>query len=130
MIKQLFRYGTLTIINQFLIFIGTFVAVEIFSLTPSLSYFIVISLVYIFSFFAFSRKVFPVNFDTSVMIRYVAAMFIFWIFNNIFFNIVIKYLHIQYLVAVIINIALFGLIRFFVYKNVVFKYKADQKKVI
>jgi hypothetical protein len=121
MMKQLFRYGLVTILGYVFIFGGTAFLVEIIKVAPNLSYFIILTLTYVGVYIANTKYVFGVEYTKTVAIRYVLVLIALWLFNTAVFNFFVGYFNLGYLVAVVVNILIFGLLRFFIQKNFVFK---------
>jgi putative flippase GtrA len=117
---QIIKYGIVTILNYFLIFTGTYVLTDKMGIKPNLSYLSVISIVYIVQYVLNTKYVFSVAFTKKLAVRYVFFLSFFWLINNMAYNLLIEVLRIQYLIAVGINIAFLGLIRFFLQKKYVF----------
>ncbi len=128
MFKILFKYGLVTALNYFILFFGTFLFVEIFDFSPVFSYFMLISFVYLLTFILYTKFVFSSSFDKKIFLKFVVALLVFWLLNNLFYNFMLKILMIQYLLAVLINIIFWGTIRFFVYKNFVFSTNHDAER--
>ena len=121
MLERLIKYGSVTISSYFIIIIGTYVLVEYLKMSPNLAYFIIISLIYIAAYIAYTKFVFTAEINKKTITKYIIALLIFWLLNNIFYNFMLEIFNVQYLLAAIINIISLGAIRFFVYKNLVFK---------
>lgn len=120
MFNQLIKYSLVVVASYFSLIIGTYLLVEKLTLSPEISYFYTISLVYIGVYIALTKFVFTVDFSKKRATKYILTLVIFWVFNNLFFNVMVKIFSIQYLFAIILNIVLFGFIRFFVQRNLVF----------
>lgn len=119
-IKQLFKYGFITIASYIILLSGTFLLTEAFQVKENISYLITISLVYLFTYLSNVYFVFNSKFSIKNLSKYIGVLFAFWSVNNIFFNYLTIAHNINYLIAVIINIFIFGLIRFFIQKNYIF----------
>jgi putative flippase GtrA len=117
---QFLKYGFVAATGYILLISVTYFFIEIIKLPSSLSYFLVITSIYIANFFANTNFVFSKNINKNRMIKYIIALFFFWLLNNSFFNILVKLLDIQYLIAIITNIVIFGLLRFFILRRFVF----------
>ena len=120
MIKTLSKYGLVTFINYLVIISGTYVLVDKIKISPNISYFIIISIVYIGTYIAYTKFVFKSDSTKNVIIKFIIALAVFWFLNNIFYNIFLEIFNIQYLIAVILNIVILGIARFFVYRGLVF----------
>lgn len=121
MLKILSKYGLVTFINYLFIIFGTYLLVDKIGISANISYFIIISIVYIGTYIAYTKFVFESDSTKKVIIKFVIALVVFWFLNNIFYNIFLEVFNIQYLIAAVLNIIILGTIRFFVYKNLVFK---------
>lgn len=121
MIHQLIRYGTVTILSYLFLLTGVYVLVEIMGLHQSISYFIVLTIVYFGVYIAQSRFVFKVSFTQKRLFRYLITLLLFWGANNLIFNMLTILFSIHYMMAALINILGFGLIRFFIQKKFVFE---------
>lgn len=119
-IKQLFKYGFVTIISYILLFSGTFLLTEFFNIKENLSYLVTITLVYLFTYISNVFFVFNSKFSLNNLAKYIIILFIFWGVNNTIFNLLTQILEINYLLAILINILFFGLIRFFIQKKYIF----------
>lgn len=119
-LAKIARYGTVTIVSQAVLFLGTLLAVELLNLPASSSYIAVLTLVYIGVYASSSRWVFKQHHTTAQGKRFVTAVIIFWLLNSATYNVLVEALQIQYLLAVVINIILFGGLRYLVYQRWVF----------
>ena len=119
--KKFIRYGLVAVLGYSILFFGTFLLVEVFRLPASLSYFFVISFDYAVVYFLNLKFVFKSDFNKKNVIKYAVYLVISWAANNLFFMIMTDILNIYYIVSILINIALFGLIKFFVQKELIFK---------
>jgi len=126
----MFRYGTVTAVSQILIFGGLFVFVEFLGISPSLSYFIILTINYVGVYIAYTKFVFDVEFSGERMKRFVVLLGIIWVLNNSFFNLLLKVFEVQYLIAALLNIIILGLVRFFLQKTFVFNDESDVKNKI
>jgi putative flippase GtrA len=120
MSDQIIKYGIVTLLNYYIIFIGTYVLTDKMGIMPNLSYLSIISFVYLVQYVLNTKYVFSVAFTKKSAVRYVFFLIFFWLLNNIAYNLLIEVLRIQYLIAVGINIFFWGLIRFFIQKRYVF----------
>jgi putative flippase GtrA len=121
MILQLIRYGAVTVFSYLFLLTGMYVLVDFLALHPGISYCLVLSIVYIGVYIAQSRFVFKVTFTQKRFFRYLMTLALFWVANNLIFNLLTVYFSIHYMVAALINIVGFGLIRFFIQKKFVFE---------
>lgn len=121
MVMQLFKYGLVTAVSYVILLAGSYFLVEKLQYEPGVSYFIMISLVYIGVYVAYTKFVFAVSFSRKRMVRFGLVLAAIWIANNLFFNIMNIALNIPYLAAILLNIVIFGAVRFFIQRNFVFK---------
>lgn len=119
--KKFIKYGLVAVLGYSILFFGTFLLVEVFRLPESLSYFFVISLDYTVIYFLNSKFVFGSDFSKKSVVKYIVYLAISWAANNLFFIIMTDVLNIYYTISILINIALFSLIKFFVQKELIFK---------
>ncbi|MDD5290963.1 MAG: hypothetical protein PHZ04_02495 [Patescibacteria group bacterium] len=119
--KKFIRYGLVAVLGYSILFIGTFLLVEVFRFSEGLSYFLVITFDYVVVYFLNLRFVFESDFSKKNLVKYAVYLIISWAANNSFFIIMTDILNIYYLISILINIALFGLIKFFVQKELIFK---------
>jgi putative flippase GtrA len=118
---QLVKYGTVTVVGYLILFLGSFILVEKFGLSSSISYFILISLVYIGVYISYTKFVFRVEFSKERSVKFIIVIIGQWLFNNLFFNFMTKVLGIYYLIVILINVIVFGMVRFMLHRYVVFK---------
>jgi putative flippase GtrA len=123
---KLLRYGSVTLISQLVLFLGTLVAVEVLGFAPDISYAVVLTLVYIGVYFASSHFVFKATEHIQQSVRYTIAVIAFWGLNILVFNLLLNVFDWQYLLAVLFNIFALGLLRYFVYNRLVFAKQNDQ----
>ena len=121
MFANLLRYGLVTIFGYIFLFLSTLFFVEILKYPKIISYFISITILYINTYFIYTKFVFNTQSNKKRILKFCVYLVIFWFINNIFFNLLIKYLDIHYLLAIICNIIFLGLIRFFVLRTWIFK---------
>lgn len=114
------KYGLVAIIGYLILFIGTFLLVEVFNFSESLSYFFVVTFDYVVVYFLNLKFVFGADFSKSNAIKYIIYLFSSWIINNIFFILMTDILNIYYIISILINIALFSLIKYFIQKKLIF----------
>lgn len=121
-IKQLFKYGVVTVISYTILLFGTFLLTDFFSLQENISYLITISFVYVLLYILNVYFVFNTKFNSKNLSRYILVLILFWSFNNSLFNFLTIFFSINYLIAILINIFIFGIVRFFIQKKYVFKF--------
>lgn len=114
------RYILVAAISKISLIVGTFFLVEYMFLSESLAYFFVISLVYIGVYFASISFVFGVESNGKRIGKYVIYLAISWVLANILYNLMISVFDIYYIIAVIINMIILMLFRFFAQKKFVF----------
>ncbi len=122
---QTLRYGLVTVVSYIVLFVGTFVLVEFLHINPTLSYALTLTLVYIGVYFASSRFVFRIGNNAPQAARFTIVVIFLWTLNNSVFFVFEHIMHIQYLLAIILNILIFGPLRFIIYRSVVFREKKE-----
>ena len=110
-----------TVASYLLLLTGMYLLVDVMGYHLGLSYLIVLSLVYSGVYIAQSRFVFKVKFTQKRAFRYLITLFFFWGANNLLFNLLTLLFSIHYLLAILINILGFGLLRFLIQKKFVFE---------
>ena len=123
--KQVFRYGSVTIASYAILLAGTYALVEWLHADPTLSYGLTLTFVYVLVYISSSLFVFREKISQDRAIRFALAIFFMWILNTLVFHILETYFNIYYLLAVLINILVFGPLRFITQKFWVFKKKSD-----
>lgn len=123
MLTQVVKYGVVTLFNYLIIFCGTFFLTEKNGIMPNIAYLLTVSIAYVIQYVLNTKYVFSVKFTRKVALKYLFVLILFWLFNNIFYNCLIEFFEVQYLLAVGINILFFGFIRFIVQKRYVFSYE-------
>lgn len=118
--ETIVRYGLVTVASYVVLILGTYILTEFFNVVPNISYAIIITLVYVGVYFANTHFVFAVEHKNERIPRYIMVLIIMWLLNNGVFNLLYELLEIQYLLAILINILLLGLLRFFIQKKFVF----------
>ncbi|MCK5510475.1 GtrA family protein [Candidatus Parcubacteria bacterium] len=121
MFANLLKYGLVTIFGYIFLFLSTLFFVEILRCSKIFSYFISITIIYISTYFIYTKFVFDTQSNKKRILKFCIYLIIFWFINNIFFNLLIEYLNIHYLLAIICNIVFLGLIRFLVLRTWIFK---------
>lgn len=121
MIKQFLKYGLSAGINYILMFVLMTLFVEKFGTKPNITYLVIITLIYIETYAIYTKFVFKSNFNKENLLKYILFLVIFWFLNNLLYNINTEILKIQYILALIINMAILGTFRFFIQKKIVFK---------
>ena len=112
MFWQFFRYGVASIFSYTIIFGGSYLLTDVMGLPANLSYFISISISYIFLFVVGPAHIFRVRTDDNRVGYFLLHIIIFWIMNNLVFNVIFYNIKIHYLLIIIINIAIFAPLRF------------------
>lgn len=119
--SKIIRYGAVTAISYISLLFGVYVGVHFFSYEPTLVYLVVLTLVYVGVYFSSAYFVFEAKHHSKQWLQYVLSVLLFWLLNTVLYYLLVEQLNMHYLVSAVVNILLFGPIRFFVYKNVVFK---------
>lgn len=109
---QFFKYGFASIFTYLFLFAGVYVLTDLAGLRANLSYLIVLTLTYGLNYLLAVKFIFPAEFNRRNFLMYGIYVFIFWSLNNLFFNILFKFLDIHYLIITAINIAIFAPLRF------------------
>ena len=125
-IKKVARYGTVTVLSYLALLLGTFVLVEFFNASPTPAYIVVLTLVYIGVYFASSHYVFKSTEHRKQYKRFIVAVIVFWTLNAGAYALLVEWLGIQYLLSVVLNILIFGGLRYFVYQKWVFKHEQQK----
>lgn len=120
MVKILIKYGLVTISSYIFLLLSIYLLVDILMLSDNISYLIMTTLIYAGVYIANIKYVFKVKNKKIRITKYLVYLLIFWTLNNLLFNYFVELLRIQYLLAAIMNIFLFGLIRFYIQKKYVF----------
>ncbi len=119
-IHDLLRYGLVAAISYPVIYGGTFVLVTL-GLTENTAYLITLSFVYIGVYFAYTNFVFRKNTSKKTIVRFLVSLLLIWVINNTSFAVFHNLLHLHYLIAITLNIIIFGGIKFLIQKMYVFK---------
>lgn len=118
--RRFIKYGLVAVIGYLILFIGTFLFVEVFNFSESLSYFLVITFDYVVVYFLNLKFVFESDFSKGSAIKYIIYLFFSWLINNAFFILMTDILNIYYVFSILINIILFSLIKYFIQKKLIF----------
>jgi len=119
--KRFLRYGLVTLGSQMILFLLTILAVEWLNMPATYSYAVVLALVYIGVFVANTHYVFETGYAKKNVYAYLLFITGFWIFNNSIFSWLVHYYNIHYVAALLINIVILGLVRYYLQKNYIFK---------
>ena len=119
-VKKIFRYGTVTAVSYLALLLGTWMLVELISFSPIVAYPIALTIVYVGVYFASATYVFRVSDARKESTRFLLAVVVFWLLNAGFYYVLVDTLQVQYLLSVIVNILIFGPLRYFVYQRFVF----------
>lgn len=119
-VKKIFRYGTVTAVSYLALLLGTWMLVELISFSPIVAYPIALTIVYVGVYFASATYVFRVSDHRQQSTRFLLAVVVFWLLNAGFYYVLVDTLQVQYLLSVIVNILIFGPLRYFVYQRFVF----------
>ncbi|MCA9360366.1 GtrA family protein [Candidatus Nomurabacteria bacterium] len=120
MIIKLLRYGTVTILSYVILIFLTYLAVDLLHFSPTIAYPIVLTLVYAGVYVVSSTFVFKSNDHKRQSYRYVLSVIAFWLLNVGLYTALVEKLELQYLLSVVLNILIFGPLRYFVYSKFVF----------
>lgn len=112
MFFQFFKYGVSSIFTYSFLFAGVYILTKWVGLRANLSYLIVLTLTYVLNYLLATRIVFLKDFTKNNFFLFSAYIFIFWVLNNIFFNVLFKFSDIHYLIITAINVAIFAPLRF------------------
>lgn len=118
--RRFIKYGLVAIIGYSVLFIGTFLLVEVFNFSESLSYFLVVTFDYVVVYFLNLKFVFGADFSKGSAIKYIIYLLSSWLINNVFFILMVDILNIYYVFSILINIILFSLIKYFIQKKLIF----------
>lgn len=120
-VGQLIRYGLTTGVSYIFLFLGTYILIDICKFPGTLSYAIVLTIVYIGVFFSYLNFVFKKSMSGGIVTRFIIFLCVFWTLNNVLFHILYDIFHIAYIIAILTNLIVFGVIRFFIQRRFVFK---------
>ncbi len=117
---ELFKYGLVSVLGYGMVIGGNYLLVEFLHIAPPVAYIIVLSVTYICMYIINLKFVFKKEHSRKSVISFLAFILVFWILNNILFNIFYR-AGIHYIYAACINIVAFSLLRFFTLKKIVFE---------
>jgi len=109
---QFFKYGIGSIFTYGFLFLGVYVLTSVVGLKANISYLIVLTLTYGLNYLLAAKFIFIKDFTRNNFILFGVYVLIFWILNNLFFNILFKFTFVHYLLITAINIAIFAPLRF------------------
>jgi len=112
MFFQFFKYGIGSIFTYFFLFAGVYILTDLVGLRANWSYLIVLTLTYGLNYLLAAKFIFIKDFTRNNFILFGIYVLIFWVLNNIFFNILFKFSDIHYLIITTINVAIFAPLRF------------------
>lgn len=118
---EFLKYGLSSIFTYAFIFGGTYFLTDIIGLKANISYLIILTTAYIFTYLLGATFIFSKNINSKSGYFFIWYVLIFWSLNNLVFNVLFKSTDIHYLLIVIINIAVFAPLRFLALKFFVFK---------
>jgi putative flippase GtrA len=121
LLVRFLKYGFLSVFAYIFLFFGTYFLTDIMGIRANISYLVALTLAYILNYILITKLVFSSDFGRKNFILFGIYIFVFWILNNIFFNVFYKYTNFHYLVIAVINIAIFSLVRFLTLDKIVFK---------
>ncbi len=120
MIKQMVRYGAVTVASYIILMSGTFFLVEFLKMSSTLSFFLVTTVVYIGVYFSNVKFVFNKASNKETIIKFILYLAVFWGLSNLFYSFLVHTLKIYYIYAMLCNVIILGLVRFFVQRKLVF----------
>jgi len=109
---RFFKYGFASIFTYAFLFGGVYFLTSIGGVRANISYFIILTITYVLNYFLAAKFVFQKDFTKNNFILFGVYVLIFWILNNLFFNILFKFTSVHYLLITAINIAIFAPLRF------------------
>jgi polysaccharide deacetylase family protein (PEP-CTERM system associated) len=118
---ELLKYGTVTAFSYLILYVGTYLLVEIFHVSPQISYLVLLSLVYVGVYISYTKFVFKERFTLGTFRRFVFSLILIWALNNVFFYILNDIFSVHYIIVITLNILLFGGLRFMFQRFYVFK---------
>jgi len=109
-----------TILSYVVLLGGTYIGVDLLGFPATPTYVVALTLVYMGVYIFSSRYVFRVAGSRKHMKRFAIAVVFLWALNSSVFYALETVLAIQYLLAAVINIFIFGPLRFVVNRKFVF----------
>jgi putative flippase GtrA len=125
---RIVRYGIVTAVAYALLLVGTYVLVEFGRVPATPAYALILTMVYLGAFFVSSSFVFKTQRTHRQFVRYLIAIVLLWVLNNGAFFMLESLLHIDYLIAITINIVAFGAFRYAVHYLWVYKEDATPQQ--
>lgn len=126
-IMEVVRYGMVTASSYVVLYVGTYLLVEKAGMSPQISYFILLTLIYVGVYISYTKFVFKDKFTKKTFGRFVIALVAIWIINNGFFYILNSIFELHYILTITLNIVIFGGLRFFFQRFYVFKSSYEQQ---
>jgi putative flippase GtrA len=119
-IGEMLRYGAASLLTYAWMFGGTYALTERAGLAANWSYAIVITVTYVATYFLNACFVFRGRMTPRTVQRFAVHSLVFWALNNAFYSAMYYFTSIHYLLLVVINIAVFTVLRFLSMKQFVF----------
>ena len=119
-LKGFEKYTAVAVFGAIIVYSISYVGVEYFSIKPFITYFVSTSIAYIVVYFLYAI-IFKQKTSQGNLFKYIINTFIFFLLNNLLFNIFVSIFNIYYLIAITINYTIFPLAKFLSYKYIVFK---------
>lgn len=120
-IREIFRYGTVTVGSYIFLFSGTAILVELFSLNESYAYASVLVLTYIGVYISSVYFTFRTQVTTKSMRRYVVLLIVSFFVNTGVFTLLHNFFGLHYLIVMILNVAFLGPLRYLASKYLVYE---------
>lgn len=117
---QFVKYALYAVFSYGLLFGGTYVATDILGIPANISYIIVITIVYVLEYVANTKFIFLKKQSMRNVKFFTLYIVIFWLLNNVFFNLMFELLSIHYFVIIALNLVLLSPLRFFILRNYIF----------
>ena len=120
MFKHFIKYSIVSFFIYAFTIGGTYFLVEKVGLLSQISYLIIVTMQYIATYIANTKFVFLVEFSKEKVIKYILYLIIMWLFSNLVFNVLVECFNINYLIAIIFNLFILGLFKFFIQRKYIF----------
>lgn len=119
-IGRVFKYGNVTALSYLSLIAGTALLTDLLHVPASYSYAFTLTLVYVAVYFASSRYVFRVAGSARNFHRFLLVVGVLFLLHNFVFNALVLYFDIHYVLAIVLNLAVLGPVRYLIYKTWVF----------
>jgi putative flippase GtrA len=119
-IGEFLRYGTASLLTYAWMFGGTYCFTELVGMGANWSYLIVMTITYIATYLLNVFYVFKGRMTPQTGQRFIVHAFLFWSLNNAVYSMLYYFTAIHYLLLVVINVAVFTVLRFLSMKWFVF----------